>query len=197
MSTVKPAVSVIIPAYNRQDTIGEAVFSALGQTRGDIEVIVVDDGSTDGTEAVVRSIKDPRVRFIRTGHVGSVAARNEGFRRASGEAIALLDSDDVWMPRKLERQLEMLERHPDLLAVVSNVTLFGNCLERPLWMAWRHRRLRFKKVLKGDFIIFSTLLMRAWVPEKLGLLDASPQVVGTEDLDYCLRLLHHRGPSCS
>ncbi len=98
------SVSVIIPTYNYGRFINEAIESALGQTYPPPEVIVVDDGSTDDTEAVVRSFGE-RVKYIRQENAGVCAARNYGVAESSGELIAFLDADDIWEPTKLEKQL--------------------------------------------------------------------------------------------
>jgi len=108
------AISVIIPAYNVARFLREAVGSALAQTFRDIEVIVVDDGSTDGSADTLRDLADPRLRVIREVHAGSAAARNAGLRLATGELVAFLDADDRWAPQNLERQSAFLESHPEV-----------------------------------------------------------------------------------
>jgi glycosyltransferase involved in cell wall biosynthesis len=107
-------ISVIIPAYNVGRFVREAVDSALAQTFRDIEVIVVDDGSTDGSLEALCDLHHPRLRVIREGHAGSAAARNAGLRLASGEMVAFLDADDRWAPQNLERQSAFLESHPEV-----------------------------------------------------------------------------------
>lgn len=105
-----PAVSVVIPTYNRAALIGRAVGSVLAQTAGDLELIVVDDGSTDNTAAVVRAVQDPRLIYLpQPQNLGVSAARNIGIRAARGEWVAFLDSDDRWRPQKLQRQLQDLQ----------------------------------------------------------------------------------------
>ncbi|WP_262178046.1 glycosyltransferase family 2 protein [Haloarcula laminariae] len=105
----EPRVSVVIPTYERADVVGRAIDSALAQTVDDIEVVVVDDGSSDDTETVVESYDDERVRYRAHGtNRGVSAARNTGVAAARGEYVAFLDSDDEWLPRKLERQLATL-----------------------------------------------------------------------------------------
>ena len=112
-----PTVSIIIPTYNRACLLPEAVNSALDQTFQDFELIIVDDGSTDGTEEQVKSFQDHRIRYFRhQTNIGASAARNTGIRKAKGEYLAFLDSDDLWMPQKLESQLEVF-RTTDLPAV--------------------------------------------------------------------------------
>ena len=104
--------SVIMPAYNRAAFIGAALHSVVAQTLGDWECIVVDDGSTDGTCAVVREMaaKEPRIRLIEQANAGPGAARNKGAAAATGKYLAFLDSDDLWMPWALETYREALEK---------------------------------------------------------------------------------------
>lgn len=101
--------SVVIPAFNAQATIPSAVASVLAQTRSDLEVIVVDDGSTDQTAAGVERLGDPRVRLISQANLGVSAARNAGIAAARGRYVAFLDSDDLWLPRYLELAARALE----------------------------------------------------------------------------------------
>ena len=101
-------ISVIIPTYNRARCIGRAIESVLKQTITDIELIVVDDGSTDNTESVVREYKDPRLVYIKQEHRGACATRNHGIEKANGEWIAFQDSDDWWFENKLEMQFKAL-----------------------------------------------------------------------------------------
>jgi GT2 family glycosyltransferase len=106
-------VSVIIPTYNRAGLIGAAIDSALAQTYGRIEIIVVDDGSKDNTREIVEKYGAP-VRYVHKQNGGVAAARNLGFRHARGEFIALLDSDDEWLPWKLEAQVRVLQSYPEV-----------------------------------------------------------------------------------
>ena len=94
-------VSVIVPLYNREATIGQALRSVLEQTLPPNEVIVVDDGSVDGSADVVRAIGDPRLRYVYQANAGAGAARNRGLELAQGDWVALLDSDDWWLPTRL------------------------------------------------------------------------------------------------
>ncbi|MEY7851004.1 glycosyltransferase family 2 protein [Natrarchaeobius sp. A-rgal3] len=111
-----PRVSVVIPTYDRAETLPRAIDSALAQTVDDLEVIVVDDGSTDETRSILTTYAnaDSRVRpVIHGSNCGANVARNTGIRYARGEYVAFLDSDDEWHPAKLERQLAVLEARPD------------------------------------------------------------------------------------
>lgn len=112
-------VSVIIPSYNCEQFIAETIDSVLSQTVKDIELIVVDDGSTDRTQEIVASY-GASVRLITQANAKVCAARNRGIREASGEYICLMDHDDYWFPGKLARQLEEFEAHPEAGAVYSS-----------------------------------------------------------------------------
>ena len=106
----KKRISVVIPSYNRRDKLPACLLSVLGQTYSNIEVIVVDDASTDGTEKLFETVSDPRVKYFRyEPNQGACHARNYGAERATGEYIAFQDSDDTWHPEKLARQMELLE----------------------------------------------------------------------------------------
>jgi glycosyltransferase involved in cell wall biosynthesis len=130
-----PTVSVIIPTYNRAQTINRAVQSVLDQTFSDFKVIVVDDASTDGTDKLAASFKDSRIRYIRhDSNKGGSAARNTGIRSSTGKYIAFLDSDDTWLPEKLRLQVQHFESltadvgvvYTGLTALSKNNTIIGN-----------------------------------------------------------------------
>ena len=106
------AFTVVMPAYNAERSIGPAIRSVLAQTRGDFELVVVDDGSTDGTAALAAGFDDPRVKLIRQENLGLAAARNTGAANGDGELLALLDSDDLWLPTFLEEMGSALARDP-------------------------------------------------------------------------------------
>ncbi len=117
-----PRVSVIIPAYNAVATIAGTVDSVLGQTFGDFEIVCVDDGSTDATLAIVKQYGE-RVRLLEQANAGPAAARNNGARNSSGEYLAFLDADDVWMPTFLERSVAALDADAALSMVYCNCAL--------------------------------------------------------------------------
>ncbi len=109
-----PAVSVIIPTFNREKFIGAAIQSILEQTFQDFEIIVVDDGSTDGTAEVVKSYPTDKLRYIYQKNCGRSNARNLALHLAKGRYIAFLDSDDLYLPGKLELQVSYMEEHPEV-----------------------------------------------------------------------------------
>jgi GT2 family glycosyltransferase len=125
---VSPAVTVVIPAYNRAATIGAAIASVLGQSFTDFELLVIDDGSTDGTPEAVRAITDPRLRLIESPkNAGASAARNRGIREARAPWVAFQDSDDEWLPRKLERQMARLTAPgADFIAAYCGMIVLGS-----------------------------------------------------------------------
>lgn len=115
MST--PAVSVVMPAYNAEPFLAAAVESVLGQTSGDFELLVIDDGSTDGTSTVLRSFGDRRLTVVTRPHEGVVATMNASLARARAPLIARADADDVCVAERLERQVTFLTSHPDVVVV--------------------------------------------------------------------------------
>jgi len=116
----RPKVSVVIPTYNRREDLERAIQSVQAQTLQDIEIMVVDNGSTDGTLAMLKEMKksDPRISFIRNHGINNASAgRNVGIYTTRGKYIAFLDSDDLWHPEKLQKQYELLEKDPDPNAI--------------------------------------------------------------------------------
>lgn len=192
------SVSVVIPTYNRAEMVDRAIESALEQTLDDIEVLVVDDGSTDDTAAVVKAFDDPRVSYLRheTNRGGS-AARNTGIEHASGEYIALLDSDDEWLPGKLERQRAELQSRDstwvaaycDFRQLRSNriVELVDNFVRRPTGFEGGEElidRIFLRTFAHGGA---STLVVTTEAVEAIGGFD--PTFERHQDLEFLIRLL--------
>jgi glycosyltransferase involved in cell wall biosynthesis len=125
-------VSAIITAYNYGQFVEEAVESVLSQTTtADLQILVIDDGSTDDTPDVLARIRDPRIEIVRTSNQGISSARNEGLARANGDFVAFLDGDDRWTPNKLTYQLDVMRAEPDMAAVFSNFVRFNEYGEYP------------------------------------------------------------------
>jgi glycosyltransferase involved in cell wall biosynthesis len=179
MSNEKPAVSVIIPTYNRAHLIGRAIQSVLDQTYQDFEIIIVDDGSTDNTEVVLKKFqnKDERIRYIRHDkNKGGSTARNTGIKAARGRFIALLDSDDEWLPEKLQKQLEVFESSPPEVGVVYTKTYHrANKKIYPFSKEEQKDGMIFQDLLNLDISKncgqTSTLLIKKECFEKVGLFD--------------------------
>jgi glycosyltransferase involved in cell wall biosynthesis len=149
-----PRVSVVIPAFNHGRYVGEAVRSALDQSYPDLEVIVIDDGSTDDTREAIRGFGD-RVRYFHQENRGLAAARNRGIGESRGDFVAFLDADDLWLPRKLERQLEVFDRHPSVRLVYAGV-FHVDCEGRVLQeIQPRHRGTTVSQLLLDNVVIGS------------------------------------------
>jgi len=181
-----PRVSVIVPVFNRAEMIAEAVKSILTQSLSDLEIIVVDDGSSDGSQAVVEAIDDSRIRLIRHArNQGIPGARNTGLAAARGEFIAWLDSDDVARPSRLERQVEFLAAHPDIAMVGAYSAKIGAGIKRKLQSApARYEIIRPTLLFRAAFKQ-SSLIGRAAILKNYPY---NPDFPVCEDLDMFLRV---------
>jgi glycosyltransferase involved in cell wall biosynthesis len=182
--------TVVIPLFNRRELVRRAVDSVLSQTRRDFEVVVVDDGSTDGGGETVRTNCNARVRVIVQGNGGDCSARNRGIREAHGEWIAFLDSDDEWSPEFLERTLGFVEQHPAVAAVFTNILNFreGKPWLRVPFNAPRVLEDYFKFALKNGgrgITASSSLVSRRAIMEAGGF---PPGIHRSGDFDAWLRL---------
>ena len=170
-----PIVSVILPTYNRAHLVGRAIRSVLDQTYQDFELIVVDDGSMDNTEGMVKAFKDPRIRYIRhEQNRGGAAARNTGIKAAQGEYIAFQDSDDEWLPEKLEKQMRIFEKASAQVGVVYTGFYAING-DRKTYMP--HVNIKIKEgnihneLLKQNFVTTQAVVLRKECFEKAGMFD--------------------------
>lgn len=187
MSTPKPLVSVVIPAYNSQGTVERAIRSALAQDYDPIEVIVVDDGSADRTAEIAEAIGNKRVRVIGQANAGPAAARNQGIRESRGEFIAFLDDDDEWLPGRLKHCVEPMIANPDLALVFCRaLDCFPDGREIVRGEDYEQRRV-FPRLLwpSARQTTPGTTIRRAAV-EKVGVLDESLHT--REDLDLWIRI---------
>ena len=124
-------ITIIIPLYNKEASIATALRGVLAQSYQDFEVVVVDDGSTDGGAAVVEQFDDPRIRLIRQANGGVSAARNRGIAEARGEYVAFLDADDEWMPTFLEEIAALIAEYPECKARATNYLFNSNGVKSP------------------------------------------------------------------
>ncbi|MHC1699612.1 MAG: glycosyltransferase family 2 protein [Humidesulfovibrio sp.] len=188
-----PAVSVIVPTYNRADLLPETLASVLGQTLSEIEVIVVDDGSTDATASVVAGMADSRLRYLRNQRTGLPAAgRNAGIRAARAGLLAFVDSDDLWLPEKLERQKGYLAEHPEVQWCFTHHGFLDHgsgALEPcPLPVVPPPGPQRFARLLGGNYVASPTVLARRELIERTGAYDEDRELRFVEDWELWLRL---------
>ena len=184
-----PRVSIIIPAYNAENTIVETIISLQKQTLQDIEILVIDDGSKDKTVDVVQQLTDPRIQVFIYPNGGVSVARNRGIEKAKGEFIAFVDSDDLWTEDKLELQLAALEQHPDASAVYSwtvNMMDNGKSLSFVQGGESTLEGNIYPDLLLGHFIgNASNVLVRRDVIDVVGGYEPNLEF---SDWDFCLRV---------
>jgi len=183
-------VSVVIPTYNRVDRVVFAIDSVKRQSYPNIEMIVVDDGSTDDTRNVIENRFGDSVIYEYKENGGASSARNQGIARSSGKYVAFLDSDDRWADNKIEKQFDFMESHPDYgisLCEISvrdvdgkqlSVSAWANNLERDGWV--------FESFLQNMYITCSSMFIRRSVFDDVGLFDESLSTA--EDKDLVLRI---------
>ena len=191
---IKPLVSVIIPTYNRAQYICNAIDSVLAQTYRNIEVIVVDDGSTDDTRCIL-SRYGPNIRYVFQNNAGPSAARNNGITKARGRLIAFLDSDDIWLPEKLERQVQLIADSRDIGLVNCGyyaIDASGKITTGPTIM----KNYKNKKLFLKEFMVHNILcagvsgsLIKRDCFDKLGLFNED--LWAGEDWDMWLRIAKH------
>ena len=181
-----PKVSVIIPTYNRGWTLQEAVDSVLGQDYNNFELIVVDDGSTDETASIL-NLYDRNLKTITQKNQGVSAARNKGLQYAGGDLIAFLDSDDLWLPQKLSRQVAFFQQNPDAQICQTEEIWVRN--GRRVNPKNRHRKPSgdiFNRSLHLCLVSPSAVMLKRSLFDKVGLFDES--LPACEDYDLWLRI---------
>ena len=182
-------VSVITPAFNAAAHLSETVESCLNQSYADFELLVVDDGSTDDTAAITHRYgkHDDRIRLFRIPNGGSSVARNMALNNARGGFLALLDSDDLWMPDYLERQITTLANHPSADVVTANAINLGGHLDgKPYWPASEDvRPISMLEMIRRENAIHIFSVFRRSVVDRIGRFDEAFR--GNEDYDFWLR----------
>ncbi len=179
-------ISVIIPAWNRKALLERAVQSALGQTEKDIEVLIADDGSTDGTRETWERRELDRVRYLALPHGGACHARNAGLAAARGEYAAFLDSDDTWEADKLEKQLAYLQgTGADIVfCAFRHVDTKGNVTLRP-GPQFREGRITKEQLLSENAVSTQTILGKTECLRNIGFDEEFPRM---QDWDFALRM---------
>ncbi|HED06226.1 MAG TPA: glycosyltransferase [Ignavibacteria bacterium] len=193
-------VSIIIPTYNDSENLTGAINSCLNQTYKNIEILICDDGSNDKTPEIVAKYKEKhtnKIKYYKLEHLESPAiARNIGIKNAKGEFISFLDSDDLMMENKIEKQVRFLENNPFIDIVCSNATKFNDAKDELFYKKQSHEeKISFKKLLENNNIINSTVLIRKTAIENIGLLYERKYYLKNikkffyEDYEYWLRAL--------
>jgi len=184
---MEPLVSVVIPTYNAEAFIDASIGSALNQTGGELEVIVVDDGSTDSTPDRLRSWNDPRLIVITQTHQGLASALNTGIASSRGAYIGFLDADDVWLPGKLARHIRLLQERPDVDVTFSWVRAIDGSGKSIRWHCPSWRGTVSLPQLLADYMIrtMSAVVMRRAAVEEAGAFDS--RLVRCVDLEFFLR----------
>jgi len=186
----RPSVSVIIPTYNRAQIVLRAVRSVLDQTFENLEVIVVDDGSTDSTRNALNSLSDMRIRYLCQPHSGPAAARNIGFSASYGKYIHFLDSDDYFLPENIEKKIVLLEENHKLGWVYSDCyytyAKSRNTILKRLYKKLLNKTNVFDLLLMHYFVNTDTVMMRRECFEQVGGFDENLE--SFEDMEFFFRL---------
>jgi glycosyltransferase involved in cell wall biosynthesis len=188
-----PRISVICTAYNAAEFIDQTIESVLGQTMDELEFIVVDDGSTDGTADIVEAVRDSRLRLVRAPHSGIPAVgRNIAIRNSQASIIAVTDADDVSLPNRLQQQLDFLERHPQASLVH---TLSYDLVDEESTLAERQcpadgvmtPEVAIVAILHRNFVRTSSVAIRRQAFEDAGGFDEDVRLCGVEDFALWLQ----------
>lgn len=186
--THMPLISIIMPAYNAARTIKESIKSVLDQTYPQWELLVINDGSKDQTSAIVKLINDPRIILIEQENAGVASARNNGISKAQGEYIAFLDSDDLWMKNKLEKQLDFLQTNDLSIVYSKTYCLFEDTnTVKDCFVDVNMGIKDAQKILVFDFVPILTVMLHKKILDEIGTFDLKLQ--GTEDWDLWIRVL--------
>jgi glycosyltransferase involved in cell wall biosynthesis len=190
-----PRVSVLLPTYNRAHFLIEAIQSVLRQSLVDLELIVVDDGSSDETQAAVSHIADPRVRLLRQDHRGTATALNTGLAAARGQYIARIDDDDVWLPHLLATEVAVLDAHPEVGLVYGRCEMMaadGSPTVGGRGFPLKFPEDSFRSLLYADYTVSITSIIRRACFDRVGAWDQS--ILLSEDWDMALRVARHYPP---
>jgi glycosyltransferase involved in cell wall biosynthesis len=192
-AVTSPKVSVIIPTYNRAAYIGETIESIQKQTYTNWEIIIIDDGSDDNTEEIVEKINDNRIRFYKAGRIGvGSKIKNIGMEKAKGELIAFIDSDDLWAPAKLEKQITALQQYPEAGFSLTGGYNFKT-INEPLEYFYKQREgLKYGNVFIACFkseiaATTPTLILKK---ECLQVTGGFKEIKPLSDVDFILSLAH-------
>ena len=188
----KPLVSVIMPTYNHANYICKAIQSVLKQTYQNLELIIIDNYSEDDTEKIVASHEDDRIIYLKFSNNGIIAAsRNNGIKYSHGDYIAFLDSDDIWLPEKLEKQTKLFQISNETAMVytryktIKEGTISSNIF--PKNDRYKSGNI-FESLYLRSFVACSSVMVKRCVLDQIGLFDTDPDLIAIEDADLWLRI---------
>jgi glycosyltransferase involved in cell wall biosynthesis len=187
-------ISVILPTYNRAAYLRDSIGSVLQQEGVTLELLVIDDGSTDDTEALVASLKDDRIKYYKLPHTGRVSAmKNFAIDRSSGEFLAFMDSDDLWTPGKLARQQELLKANPELGFSLTDMNVFRDGATVKEYTYHTRGKVEcthiFPWIVEKGFLVYSpTLLLQRSCLGQTGYFDETQRF---DCLGFNMRLAYH------
>jgi glycosyltransferase involved in cell wall biosynthesis len=185
----KQGVSVIIPVWNNAKTIKKAVESCLNQTLLPLEILICDDGSTDESKKVVKSISSPLIRWIEGKHSGKPAIpRNKGIKKSKGEWIAFLDADDVWLPNKLKSQITAMKQTKCLAICTNAYKKKKGVKEKKLFFEFPQKNLTLIEMLKTNFVICSSILLHYTLLKNVVGFPENKRLISVEDYSFFLRI---------
>ena len=185
-----PHVSVILPVYNGERTLEKAIDSILCQTLSEFELIVIDDGSEDKSSKLVNSYKDPRIQYVIKNHSGIAPSLNEGIRISCAKYIARMDADDLSHPKRLAKQYNYLEEHPEIDVLASNVRYTGSNVSEGFsyYVNWQNQLIDHDDMRNNRFVdsplVHPTVMVRKVAFEKYG---NYRETDGPEDFELWLR----------
>ncbi len=183
-------VSVIIPVFNGERFIKECLNSVLKQTYRNIEIIVIDDGSTDNTKGIVIN-NFPSVTYFYQNNSGPASARNVGLKNSNGRYVAFLDSDDIWLPEKISEQVKILLENPEIKVVHTDIKLYkdGNLMGSCYPTEYQERKMFENLLLNKGSVVCSTVLVEREYLKKIGYFDED--LITAEDVHLFLRLAYY------
>lgn len=185
-----PKVSVIIPTYNNSQYLLQAIASVHAQSYGPIEIIVIDDGSTDNTSEVIGALGGDII-YIKQSNGGPAKARNKGIAVAKGDFVAFLDSDDIWLPDKIEKQIDFFRTHPEVVLVYSRAANFNDGFMEKREEVFPVRVVSgfiFDEVLFGLLILLSSVVVKTSIIKENGCFDEA--LTTAEDTNFLLKVAY-------
>jgi len=187
-----PLISVVLTTYNRMDIFPKTLDTILCQTYKNFELIIVDDGSTDNTEEIIKHYNGSRIRYIKTDHCGVMARqRNIGLKQSKGKYIAFCDDDDLWDPKKLEMQLDFMEKNNAGICFCNyyKINQDGKIVGEGKIKKKYINPTFTNFFLSAGYICNSSVMIKSVCVDKLGYQNESPELIAIEDSEYWARIL--------